>query len=591
MECPSLLPPPMLTAALSPSRPRFWFWLSLAIAAAYTIPVWQFFFSHPYTVQDDARQHVFWMARFLDPSLFPNDLIADYFQANAPWGYTTLYRGLALVGLEPLLVSQLLPPLLALVATGYGYWLCLELLPVPLAGAIASVLLNQVFWAHDDLASATPRAFLIPLFLAFLYYLVRRQAWPCLGAIVLQGLFYPQYVLVFAGILLLQTTPIQDFIPSLKENKWLTGWGIGGHGKTERWLWGMGLLVSLVVLLPYALEPSPYGPVITPDVARTLPEFLDGGRSRYFISNSWTFWLSANRSGLFPTLKPPLYLAGLALPLMLFAPGRFPLGQRVTPKGFVLLHIAITGVGLFLAAHALLFKLYLPSRYSGYTLRVALCFAAALSLTIALDALWRSPAVTLKAQGVRWGMTLCTAAALLLFPLYGGEFPAIEPIQGTYPRLYEFLSRQPRDTVIASLEKEADNLPTFARRTVLIAREYAIPYHVGYGEAFRQRVEDLIRAQYTPHPAVLQDFVQRYGVTVWLVGDDAFEPEFLSDRWTRQYPKAIQQAIRELQRQPSLVQQRSDRCTILAEDDLRLLSAPCLVENGEPFSQGAHRVR
>ena len=52
-------------------------------------------------MQDDARQHVFWMQRFIDSELFPHDLIADYFQSVAPTGYTTLYRIAAALGSIP----------------------------------------------------------------------------------------------------------------------------------------------------------------------------------------------------------------------------------------------------------------------------------------------------------------------------------------------------------------------------------------------------------------------------------------------------------------------------------------------------------
>ncbi|NEQ28184.1 MAG: hypothetical protein F6K28_56225, partial [Microcoleus sp. SIO2G3] len=76
----------------SKSQVIFWFSLSLAFAAVYSTMWLQQAFSSEYVVQDDARQHVFWMRRFLDPELFPNDLIADYFQSVAPWGYTTLYK-------------------------------------------------------------------------------------------------------------------------------------------------------------------------------------------------------------------------------------------------------------------------------------------------------------------------------------------------------------------------------------------------------------------------------------------------------------------------------------------------------------------
>jgi hypothetical protein len=47
----------------------FWFTLSLTFAALYSILALQQVFSSEYVVQDDARQHVFWMRRFLDPAL------------------------------------------------------------------------------------------------------------------------------------------------------------------------------------------------------------------------------------------------------------------------------------------------------------------------------------------------------------------------------------------------------------------------------------------------------------------------------------------------------------------------------------------
>ncbi len=192
------------TARSLSSQIVFWFSLSLTFAAIYGLPGLQQAFSSDYVVQDDARQHVFWMRRFLDAGLFPNDLIADYFQSVAPLGYTSLYRLFATVGIDPLVLSKLLPIVLGLITTGYCFGVCLQMLPVPLAGFLASLLLNQYLWLRDDLVSATPVAFVYPLFVAFLYYLLRRSLIPMCVAIALLGLFYPQCVFICAGILFLQ---------------------------------------------------------------------------------------------------------------------------------------------------------------------------------------------------------------------------------------------------------------------------------------------------------------------------------------------------------------------------------------------------
>lgn len=162
-----------------------WFSLSLAFAALYGLLALKQAFSGEYIVQDDARQHVFWMQRFLDPELFPNDLIANYFQSVAPAGYATFYRLLAFVGIGPILLSKLLPIVLGLITTGYCFGVCMQLFPVPMTGFIGALLLNQNLWMQDGLISATPKAFIYPLFLAFLYYVLRRSLILCGSAIAL----------------------------------------------------------------------------------------------------------------------------------------------------------------------------------------------------------------------------------------------------------------------------------------------------------------------------------------------------------------------------------------------------------------------
>ena len=158
------------TANKSSPQMIFWLSLSLTFAAIYSILALKRAFSGEYVVQDDARQHVFWMRRFLDADLFPNDLIANYFQSIAPPGYSTVYQIPAFVGIDPLVLSKLLPLVLGLLTTIYCFGVCVQLLPVPITGFIGALLLNQNLWMQDGLISATPKAFLYPLFLSFLYY-------------------------------------------------------------------------------------------------------------------------------------------------------------------------------------------------------------------------------------------------------------------------------------------------------------------------------------------------------------------------------------------------------------------------------------
>ena len=139
-----------------------WFGFSLLLSGVMAGVIWRQG-QGLYRIQDDARQHVFWMHRFHDAELFPQDWIADYFQSVAPWGYRHLYEFAAHLGLDPLNFNKLLPILLALLTTGLVMQVSWRLLPVAPAGFFASVILNLSLWMKDDLVSGTPPGLRCPL--------------------------------------------------------------------------------------------------------------------------------------------------------------------------------------------------------------------------------------------------------------------------------------------------------------------------------------------------------------------------------------------------------------------------------------------
>jgi hypothetical protein len=121
-------------------------------------------FSSEYVMGKDAREYLFWMHQFFDPDLFPHDLIANYFHSITPPGYAALYHLIASVGITPVLFSKLLPIVLGLITTGYCFAVCMQIFPCQLQAFFATLLLNQTLSMHDDVVSATPRAFFYPLF-------------------------------------------------------------------------------------------------------------------------------------------------------------------------------------------------------------------------------------------------------------------------------------------------------------------------------------------------------------------------------------------------------------------------------------------
>ncbi len=556
-------------------RSLFWLGLALIFSLVYSLIALQKAFDGDYLVQDDARQHVFWMRRFLDPELFPNDLIANYYQSIAPWGYKNFYRIAATVGIDPLVFNKFVPGMLGIVMTVYCFAVSLELLLLPFGAFTATLIFNQNIWSQAGLISGTARDFVYPLFFIFLYYWLRRSLLGVCLTLVLISWLYPSLVLICAGVLFWQLWRIDGYIPRLCKDKQVILFGC------------ISLGVAFVVLLPYVLAASEYGPTTTLEQARNLPEFIAGGRASFFHDDDpWRFWFNASRTGIkLPSaLVPQLAYGGLLLPILLKFPQKFTLISKINPRISYLRDLLIVSFGLFFAAHALLFKLYLPSRYTARSLKVTIILAASISLMLILEAVWRWAIASKVQSKVRSLIALSTlivfCTTLVGYPATRRNFVNTGYQRGQHPELYQFLQQQPKDIVIASLTEEADLIPSLTQRSVLVAREYAIPYHMGYYQPFRQRVVDLIEAQYTTDLKIVKDFIHRYGVDFWLVESSSFTPEYLEqNRWLRDHQPVTQAAIEKLKRgELSAIALLSTRCNVFQDTKYTILSSKCILK-------------
>lgn len=561
-----------LTTSAAPNSPRtvFWFSLSLTFALLYGIFALKAAFSSNYLVQNDARMYVFWLQRFIDPDILPNDLNVAYHSSISPPGYTGLYYLMAKLGVEPLLLSKLLPIAIGIIATIYCFGLCLQIFPVPTAAFIATLLMNQGLWLKDDLTSATPRAFVYPFFLAFLYYLLRGSLISVMVAIALLGLFYPPMMFIAVGILIIRL------------GRWDKGRLRFSPHRYDYLLCAAGLGVAGIVTLPYVLSTSEFGPLVTAAQAKNLPEFsTDIGRIPYFHDkDAWAFWCKRMHSGFRLSINPPLVAAGFLLPLMRRYPSRFPAIKHLNPKIILLTQILLVSFCLYFAAHLLLFRLFMPSRYTAHSLLILMAITGGIALCVLLDAILHACEQPQRRQGIRFlvlGSTALVAAIMLLYPnIFWKEFADSGYFAGRVPALYEFFQKQPKNIVIASLTEEANNLPVFSQRSILVGWKYAIPFHLGYYNQIRQRATDLIRAQYSPNQAEVQNFIQKYKVDFWLVERQTFEPSYLDYHWYKLFEPARSEARNHLEYSHPALAQMMKRCSILEVEEFVVLQAKCL---------------
>lgn len=555
-------------------RSLSWLGLALFLTVIYALLALRLAFNSEYVVQDDARQHIFWMSRFLDPELFNNDLIADYYQSVSPWGVKTLYQGMAMLGIEPHLFHKILPGILGIIITIFCFAVSLELLPIPFGACVTAIMFSQNVWAQKGTISGTAKDFVYPLFFIFIYFWLKRSLWGIAIAICGAAIFYPPTVLIFAGALFLQLWQVKGFMPRLNPERQVLLFSIAG------------LALSFIVLLPYVLAASEYAPTVTLEQAKNIPQFANGGRTSFFDDNLWEYWISGRRTGLrlYQAFVPDLAVLGLFLPLFLKFPRRYLLINQINPKISYLRDLLLASLGWFFIAHAVLFKLYLPSRYAARSLRVIIVVAAGISLMLLLEAILRwginnaaNPRKSLTAQS----LTALLIILLLGYPLSQEEFIDAYYITGKHHELYQFIQQQPKDTLIASLSSESSNIPSFTNRSVLFSEEHAIPYHLGYFRPLQQRVFATIEAQYSADPTLVKNFLQRYGVDLWLIDKSSWEADYLKrNRWLTDQQPVTQTVIKQLQQGTiPAIASLQPKCSVFEDNRYSVLKSECLLQH------------
>ncbi len=289
--------------------------------------------------------------------------------------------------------------------------------------------------------------------------------------------------------------------------------------------------VTLLCLWPYLRSAGVFGPLVTFTEARSMPEFGPEGRVPVFLLTWWGYWVGGN-AGIhnLPT-RPPWFLLALLWPLLRLWPARFPFLKPIPRGAPPIPQIIGAALLLFASAHVLLFRLYLPNRYTQATTRVLLTLLAGGVILALLDAALLRRARAPNDQGTFHGPVILSGVAavlmlLLAYPLLIPTFPTNSYIQGTAPDLYRFFASQPATIRIASVADEANNLPTFTRRSIVVGAECAVPFHPTYYLPLRERGLQIARAQYSDDPVTVRQCVRDQQIDFWLLDRKAFTPRY-----------------------------------------------------------------
>ena len=552
---------------------NYYLWLSISLLFTlyYGIVSYYHGFSQEYIVQDDIRQHIVWLQRLIDPELFPNDFIADYFENLAPLGFKALYFKAAKLGIEPIWLARILPTVLAIITTVYIYLFTLKILPKASTGFLATLFVNQLVWLNDDLITATPRAFLYPLLAAFLYYLSINSLIPCLILMLLQGWFYPHILLIEMGVLTLKLLIIKRKSLRLTANKFRYIW------------WAMGLIITAIALYPLTQTPPELATVVTARQMQQMPEFNLGGRTPYF-GTGIRFWFYDN-SGLSLPAFPTIVWCSLGLPWLLTT--KLPTVNLITNKIVILLQVTIASLSMYVLAHLFLPVLHLPSRFTYHSLRLILGITTAIVLTVILDTLkiWLDKKLHLPSKlldKIKIALIIIVSTTIVIVPAIPFIFTSFQNWKvGTNPEIYRYLARQPKDILVASLSEDANNIPAFSQRSILVGGEFAFAYHPVYYNRVKQRTVDLLQAQYSPNIEVLTSFIRKYGVDYIMLDKTAFTPEYLLEKdwlinssWRDETELAIAQIESEF---VSALAKLIPNCSVVSTDNSFLIDTSCIL--------------
>jgi hypothetical protein len=498
-------------------------------------------------VQTDAKIHEYWMRRFQDPALFDDPLTEALLATGySPPGFRLVYW-LGSHVVDPVFLGELLP----LVLQPLAVWLVFRIVrahsPWRPAAWIASALF-LVPWDIHRFSGGHPRAFAQPIVLLAVFLLLSRRN--LLAALVppLGVLLYPP-----AGALALAIL----FLASLeRERRFFVDRSRFG------WAAASAAVLAAAVIVPRLLT-GVAGDLITAAQARAYPEFGASGQMHFFASSTLGY-LKQNYSGF--ALRDSGSILAVATLLLLVARLR-----NATLLRWEVWCMPIAALALFGAAHALLFHLYLPHRYT-YSLIPFFCIAIAVALRPTLEALaGRARLGLLLAPVLPFGAAL---VALTLFPLGpqlsldevgawlesalpylgvavvaaavvalvswkrpaenaalraaaaagilaaailigevsyagGGESPAATSCRNT--SLYAHLRTLPKDAIVAGDPVDVDCIPIAARRAVVISRKLYQPWEPEYFEMIRDRMFWTIRAYYGPSVPALAELRERYG--------------------------------------------------------------------------------
>jgi len=471
-----------------------------------------------YVINDDVRQHIYWMQQFHDRGLFRNDLLTEYAKNYQPWGFIFLYYLFSFIA-DPLLISKILPIILFVLSSLYLFKL-VKYLTNDYAALLAALFFMITPAYLERMSGGLPRAFASALLIIFLYYLIKREYMKSSLILLLQSLFYP--MIFFVSILTYIFTFVKvrnkriSFDKSTVKNKAficlaLIAVFILGAKYTLSYNPRIGRVVSHKQMLSdpayYAAGRYPVLPTppLSEEISNNLSNILF---SKILMRHPENFFV---KSGI---LNNAIFL--IAILLLGFEAARRRMFFPVE-----ILFLFLSSVLMYKISDLVLLKLFLPARYVEYSIPI-------ISLIVYSMAIGQ---LITRLKNDRTKKVFQIIVFIIVLSNYNIHKKNIGLINmSRFKDLYAYLNSLPKDVMIAANPKLADGIPTFSQRKVFINYELSHPFYDKYWETIRRRTFDFFDAYYSQDPLYIYKFCENNGIEYLVVDRRHFKKGYLANQ-------------------------------------------------------------
>jgi hypothetical protein len=462
------------------------------------------------------------MESFHNPELFQNSIVVDYARQYVTPGVKAIYWVFTLA-----LPAILSGKVLACLLMGLGAYWCFrigERLSGMAGGLAAGILFAASLPVADRVSGGNPRAFMFPLLAAWLCYLIRQEHRKVAVVAIVSAITYPMAFVLAAPVWVLDAIRFEKFKPVVDADKrrWIamaTGLVIGGAAMGSKYLtvdarFGPVVDRQRVMSDPAFRDHGRFSEVLGDGNESMVQDFVRAAGAPLGLRGRWDgeSWIAGSPKWATGALAG-LIVAWLVLAALRLAP---------LPRQFV--YLAIASKLVYLLAFAMLFRLFVPTRYVQFSLPLLVLLGMALVIA--------SPVRLFKPVMMRRIMTVACVVVTLgaAWWLNGIRNPTPQVDLARFASLWQGIEEVvPPDAVVAGDPRELDGLGAFCQRKGYMPHELTHPaYATYYDEVVTPRIHKTFDALYASSAREIVDFAKAEGVEYMLFNFAALQSNKIS---------------------------------------------------------------